>query len=174
MYTQSIVDPVALRTISRVQNVGRIATQGLEVAYTGFDVGARGLDLNGSVTYADSIIKENAGYVAVPGDTVGKQQPNIPKWRATALAVYRVNEAWSGSVGARYSGTQFRTLNNSDVNGYTYQGVSKFFTVDARVRYRINKQLTAAFGIDNLNNYTFWNFHPYPQRSYVFELKADL
>jgi len=174
LYTQSIVDPVALRTISRVQNVGRIATQGLEVAYTGFDVGAKGLDLNGSVTYADSIIKENQGFVAVPGDTVGKRQPNIPQWRATALAVYRVNAAWSGSVGARYSGPQFRTLNNSDVNGYTYQGVSKFFTVDARVRYRINKQLTAAFGIDNLNNYTFWNFHPYPQRSYVFELKADL
>lgn len=174
LYTQSIADAVALRTISRVQNVDRIATQGLEMAYTGFDVGTKGLDLNGSVTYANSIIKENQGYVAVPGDTLGKQQPNIPRWRATALAVYRVNDVWSGSLGARYSGAQFRTLNNSDVNGQTYQGVSKFFTVDARVRYRINKQLTAAVGIDNLNNYTFWNFHPYPQRSYVFELKADL
>ena len=32
----------------------------------------------------------------------------------------------------------------------------------------------AAFGIDNLNNYQYWNFHPYPQRSYSAELKFDL
>ena len=29
-------------------------------------------------------------------------------------------------------------------------------------------------GIDNLNNYQFWNFHPYPQRSYMAELKVSL
>jgi iron complex outermembrane receptor protein len=33
--------------------------------------------------------------------------------------------------------------------------------------------LVAAFGIDNLNNDKFWNFHPYPQRSYTAELKAN-
>jgi iron complex outermembrane receptor protein len=26
----------------------------------------------------------------------------------------------------------------------------------------------------NLNNYRYWNFHPYPQRSYTAELKYDL
>jgi iron complex outermembrane receptor protein len=31
-----------------------------------------------------------------------------------------------------------------------------------------------AFGIDNANNDRFWNFHPYPQRSYFAELKVDL
>ena len=29
-------------------------------------------------------------------------------------------------------------------------------------------------GIDNLNNYQYWNFHPYPQRSYRAELRFDL
>ena len=56
----------------------------------------------------------------------------------------------------------------------TYQGVSKYFTTDIRVRYAVNKQWSAAFGVDNLNNYKFWNFQPYPQRSYVAELKVDL
>ncbi len=110
----------------------------------------------------------------MPGDTIGKRQPNIPKWRATALASYRWNAQWTTSVAARYSGKQYRTLNNSDVNGFTYQGVSKYFTVDLRVRYQINKNVSAAVGIDNLNNYQYWNFHPYPQRSYVAELKVDL
>lgn len=174
LYSQTTLDPVAHRNVSRVQNVGRIQTNGLELAYNGADVLRRGLDLSGSVTWADSVIQENAGFVAVPGDTLGKRQPNIAKWRASALASYRWNAQWSTSVGARYSGPQFRTLNNSDVNGFTYMGVSKFFTVDLRARYQINKTTSAAFGIDNANNYQFWNFHPYPQRSYVAELKIDL
>lgn len=174
LYTQTTLDTVANRNVSRVQNVGRIQTKGLELAWSGSDVLRRGLDLNASVTYADSVIKDNAGFVTVPGDTIGKRQPNVAKWRASALASYRWNERWSTSVGARYSGPQFRTLDNSDVNGFAYMGVSKFFTVDLRARYRIDKHMVASFGIDNANNYQFWNFHPYPQRSYVAELKIDL
>ncbi len=174
LYSQSVIDPVANRTISRVQNVGRIATTGVETAFSGSDVLTRGLDLSGSVTWTDSVIKENAGFVSVPGDTIGKWQPNIPRWRATALASYRWNNAWTTSLGARYSGRQYRTLDNSDVNGFTYMGVSRFFTMDLRVRWQIDKQWSAAFGIDNLNNDKYWNFHPYPQRSYSAELKFDL
>ena len=174
LYSQTTLDAVANKNVSRVQNIGRIKTNGLEVAYNGFDIVKKGLDLSGSVTYADSRIKDNTGFVAVAGDTLDKQQPNIPKWRATALASYRFDAHWSASLGARYSGVQFRTLNNADVNGYTYQGVSEYFTTDVRVRYVVNKQWTASLGIDNLNNYQYWNFHPYPQRSYVAELKFDL
>ncbi|MEO6972639.1 MAG: TonB-dependent receptor [Rhodoferax sp.] len=174
LYSQTTYDPVANRNIGRVQNVGRIQTNGVEVAYSGNDVFRRGLDLNASVTYADSIIRDNAGFVSVPGDTIGKQQPNIPRWRATALASYRFNEKWTLAYGARYSGTQYRTLNNADVNGFSYMGVSKYFTTDVRVRYQVTRQWVAAFGIDNLNNYQYWNFHPYPQRSYTAELKFDL
>jgi iron complex outermembrane recepter protein len=173
LYSQTILDPVANRNISRVQNLGRIATNGVEIAYSGSNVFMRGLDLSGSVTYADSIIKENSGFVVTPGDTIGKWQPNIPKWRATALASYRVNDKLSTTLGVRYSGPQFRTLNNSDVNGFTYQGVSKFITADVRVVWKVSQQVTAAFGIDNVNNYQFWNFHPYPQRSYQASIRAD-
>jgi len=174
LYSQTTFDPAANKNISRVQNVARIQTHGLEVAFNATDVLKRGLDFNGSVTYADSVIKENEGFVAAPGDTIGKRQPNIPKWRATALASYRFDNQWTASLGARYSGPQYRTLNNADVNGYTYQGVSKYFTTDVRVRYQIDRQWSVAFGIDNLNNYKYWNFHPYPQRSYSAELKFDL
>ena len=174
LYTQTTFDPVANRNVSRVQNVGRIATQGLEAAWTGTGVWLPALDLNGSVTWADSVIKENAGFVTVPGDTIGKRQPNIPRLRASALASYRWNPQWTTTVGARYSGRQFRTLDNSDVNGNTYMGVSPLFVVDLRVRWQIDKVYSAAFGIDNANDRTYWNFHPYPQRSYFAELRADL
>ena len=174
LYSQTTFDPVANKNVSRVQNVGRIETKGLEFAFNGSDLLTRGLDLSGSITYADSVIKANDGFVVTPGDTIGKRQPNIPKWRATALASYRFDDRWSLACGARYSGPQYRTLNNADVNGYTYQGVSKYFTTDLRLRWRITHQWSAAFGIDNLNNYQYWNFHPYQQRSYNAELKFDL
>ncbi len=173
LYSQTLFDTAANKNISRVQNVGRINTKGLELAYTGYHVIWKALDLNGSLTYADSRIVANEGFVSTPGDTLGKQQPNIPAWRAAALATWRFNPQWSGALGARYSGRQFRTLNNADVNGSTYQGVSPFFTVDVRAVWKIDKHFTAAVGIDNLSNNTYWNFHPYPQRSYQASLKAD-
>jgi iron complex outermembrane receptor protein len=173
LYSQSAFDPVANRSISRVSNVDHIATQGLELAYSGTDVGMKGLDFLGGITYAHSVIKENSGFFTVPGDTLGRRQPNIPRWRANALAAYRWTTEWSTSIGARYSSPQFRTLDNSDVNGFTYMGVSKFFVVDLRAQWKATKNMTAAFGIDNVNNYKYWNFHPYPQRSYVAELKTD-
>jgi iron complex outermembrane receptor protein len=177
LYSQTTIEPSisgSNKNVTRVQNVGRIQTQGLELAYSGTDVVKKGLDLNGSVTYADSVIKSNDGFVSTPGDTIGKRQPNIPKWRATALVSYRFDDQWSAAFGARYSGTQYRTLNNADVNGFAYMGVSKYFTTDLRVRYRIDRQWSVAVGIDNLNNYQYWNFHPYPQRSYNAELSFDL
>jgi iron complex outermembrane receptor protein len=173
LYAQTTFDAVANRNVSRVQNVARIATFGLEFAYTGYDVWLRGLDLQGSLTYAHSEIKENAGFVSAPGDTLGKRQPNIPRWRGAFLASYRWTPDWSTSLGARFASRQFRTLDNSDVNGLTYFGVSKFLVVDLRARWQIDKTFSAAFGIDNVNNDKYWNFHPYPQRTYVAELKAD-
>ena len=174
LYSQTTFDPAANANISRVQNVGRIRTHGVELAFSGTDVIAKGLDLSGSVTYADSRIRENAGFVATPGDTLGKYQPRVPVWRATALASYRFTPALMASFGARYSGNQYATLNNADTNGSAYMGASRYFTTDLRVRYQLARQWTASFGIDNLNNDKYWNFHPYPQRTYVAELKFDM
>lgn len=172
LYAQSLL--VDGKSVSRVQNVDAIRTNGVEVALSGSDIWAKGLDLSGSVTYADSRIRANQGFVSQAGDTIGKHQPRVPVWRATALASYRFDDKLTASVGVRYSGKQFSTLDNSDINGFAYQGASKYFTVDLRVRYQIARQWSLALGIDNLNNYQYWNFHPYPQRSYSAQLKFDL
>ena len=172
LYSQSQV--IDGKTLTSVQNIGRIATTGAELALQAVDLFAPGFDLQGSLTYADSLIRENAGFVSTPGDTLGKQQPRVPKWRATLLASYAITAKLSASYGLRYAGRQYGTLNNSDANGFAYQGFSKFFTTDVRVRYVIDRQWSVAAGIDNLNNYRYWNFHPYTQRSYSAELRFDL
>ena len=156
--------------VNNIQNVDLIRTKGLEVSYAQNDVWLRGLDLNASATWTDSKIIRNDKAPT----SIGKWQPRIPEWRATGVATYAVNDQLSVTLAARYSGTQYSTLDNSDVNGFAYMGASKYFTVDTRLRYRFNQQWSMALGVDNLNNDKYWNFHPYPQRTYVAELKFDL
>jgi iron complex outermembrane receptor protein len=168
LYSQTNV--LVTPNVTNIQNVDLIRTKGLEVSYGANDVVLRGLDLSSSLTWTDSKIIRND---KAPS-SVGKWQPRIPEWRATGVATYAVNDKLSMTLAARYSGKQYSTLDNSDINGFAYQGSSKYFTADARLRYRFNAQWSMALGIDNLNNYQYWNFHPYPQRTYVAELKFDL
>ena len=154
-----------------VQNIKRIQSTGVETAFYGSDVFKRGLDVSGSVTYVDSRIKENDGQVLVAGDTIDKVQPRVPKWRANALANYHWDDKLSTSIGARYSGPQFGSLNNADTNGFAYTGASQFFVMDVRARYKVDTHWTVAAGIDNLNNDKYWNYHLYPMRTFFAEVR---
>lgn len=156
-------------TTSRVQNVDEVRTDGIELAYSGSGVFVRRLDLQGSLTYADSRIVSNP---ALPASE-GKYQPRVPVWRATALASYRFDEQQSGSLGVRYSGKQYSQLTNSDVNGFAYTGASAYLVLDLRYRYRLAPRTVASLGVDNLTDRTYWNFHPYPQRTWVADLKHN-
>jgi iron complex outermembrane receptor protein len=165
LYSQTNV--LVTPNVTNIQNVDRIRTKGLEVSY---ETKVLGFDLSSSLTWTDSKIIRNDKAPT----SVGKWQPRIPEWRATGVATYAFNDKLSATLAARYSGKQYSTLDNSDINGFAYQGSSKYFTADARLRYRFNQQWSMALGVDNLNNYQYWNFHPYPQRTYVAELKFDL
>jgi iron complex outermembrane receptor protein len=128
------------------------------------------LELSASLTWAHSRILENDNNPV----TVGKWQPRVPEWRANALATWRPLEALSATLGARYSGRQFNTLDNSDVHGVSYLGFSRFLVVDTRLRYQFDDHWTAALGIDNLGNERYWAFHPYNRRSYSAEVNFAL
>ncbi|MBI3713201.1 MAG: TonB-dependent receptor [Burkholderiales bacterium] len=160
--TNAQVSPV----VTTIQNIGQIRTQGFEIAYQANDVVVTGLDLNASLTYAHSLIVRNDRFPA----SVGKWQPRVPRWRANFLASYRHNQQLSTTLGARYSGRQYGTLDNSDHNESSYTSVSRFFVADLRLRYQVDSHWSAALGIDNLNNRKYWAFHPYAQRSIVAEL----
>lgn len=156
-------------TVSTIQNVDHLRTTGLEVAYQVADLGLDGFDLAASLTYAHSRIVENANFPA----SVGKWQPRVPEWRGNLLASYRIAEKWTATIGARYSGKQYNTLDNADPNGTAYTGVSNFFTTDARVRYEMLEHVTASLSVDNVNGDRYWNFHPYPQTTVAAELDVE-
>jgi iron complex outermembrane recepter protein len=153
--------------VTNIQNVDQIRTLGIELAAQSEDLIVKGLSAFSSITYADSEIVANTKFPA----SVGSQQPRVPKWRANVLLSYQSSEKLATTLGIRYSGQQFGTLNNVDPNGNAYTGFSKFLVADVRARYRFSKQWIGSAGIDNINNAKYWAFHPYPQRTLHAELK---
>ncbi len=151
---------------SYVQNVDRVRVRGFELVADQYDVIIPGLELAGSITYADGRTVADAIFPAA----VNKFVPQLPKWRANAVATYRPNDDWSFTLGARYSDRSFGTIDNSDPNSHTYQGFDGYFVIDARTQYRLNQNWTVSLGVDNLNNDKYFLFHPFPQRTFLMEL----
>jgi iron complex outermembrane receptor protein len=166
----ALLVPGSTTLFTFVQNIERVRSRGIEVVATHNDVLIRGLEIGGSVTYVDSRIQEDAANPLA----VGKRTPQIPDWRATLVATYRPNERFAGTIAARYSGRQFAQIDNLDIYEHTYQGFESFFVIDARLRYQLNKNWSAAVGVDNLNNRDYFLFHPFPQRTVFAELKVNL
>lgn len=152
------------QTATFVQNVERSRARGLELAIDRRDL-IPGVDLQGSVTYADAKTVRNAGFAA----SVGKLLPSVPHWKATAVVTWRPSDQVSLTAAARYASRNYATLDNSDTVGNTFQGFYKYFVVDARALFRINDHFDFAVGVDNLTNDKYFLFHPFPQRSFTAE-----
>ena len=160
--------------VSFVDNVGKVRNRGVEFAAQKTDLGMQGFDLSGSVTFVDSTILADDTFVSTAGTSaVGKHVPNVPQWRATAVATYRPSQAWSLTLAGRYSGKQYSTLDNTDNTPHVFGAFDKFLVFDARAHYRFNNHLSGAIGIDNLTNEKYFLFHPFPQRTVVADLELQ-
>lgn len=155
--------------VTNIQNIDRARTRGVELSASATDVWVKGLDLNGNIAFARSIILENRNNPA----TVGKHWVRVPRVRANLIATYRANERWTGSVAMRHSGRQYNNLDNSDINPDTYGGTSSYTVWDVKAQYRISRNVEASFGVNNLGNHKYYVFHPYPGRSFFGELHAS-
>jgi iron complex outermembrane recepter protein len=156
-------------TCSFIQNIDHIRTNGIELSTIWEDVGIHGLDILANATFTDAEILRNG----INSATNGKTPVRIPKQQYKMAATYHQNENLTYSLAARYSGRQYNTIDNSDSNPDTFGGTSKFFFVDVKANYKFANRLTASVGIDNLNNYQGYVFHPYPQRTGYLQLKFD-
>ena len=151
---------------SYTQNVPRVRTRGLEIVAERKDVLIDGLELYGNLTYADGRTVKDPVFLAA----VGKHIPQLPRWRASAVATDRPGDAWAFTLAARYSDRSYGTIDNSDPVSNTYQGFARYFVMDARAQYRIDANWTVSAGIDNLNNDKYFLYHPFPQRTFLMEL----
>jgi len=153
-------------------NVDAIRNRGIELAAQKNNVLIDGLETFGSVTYVDSRILSDPSFVSLTGTTaVGKHVPNIPMWRVTAGTTYRPNAYWAFTAAMRYSSKQYSTLDNTDTVRNVFQAFDPFTVVDFRAQYRFSETAIANFGIDNVGNAKYTLFHPFPQRTYVADIR---
>ncbi|KKL38072.1 hypothetical protein WR30_08160 [Burkholderia contaminans FFH2055] len=157
-------------TVTNISNADRVRVRGVELAFSGEKVGLKGLAIDANVSASNAQILAD---VANP-EHVGSRFPRIPRMRANLLASYRFDEHWLASVGVRYSGRQFNTLDNSDMNPNVCGGTSSFTVADLKARYRFDRHWSASLGIDNLTDCRYYVFHPYPGRDFYGELKWSL
>lgn len=166
IYSQTNVNVTP--NVTNIQNVDEVVTQGVEFVYAIRDL-LPNFDLDANLTLMRSEIEKNDNN---PG-TEGKNWPNLPRVRANLVANWRFLPAWNANLAVLRTGKRYNQLDNSDEGGCRFFGcVSSFTTVDARVGYRFLERYELGIGITNLTDEKYYEFHPYPQRTVVAEIKA--
>ena len=84
LYSQTNV--TVTPNVTNIQNVDEIRTRGLEAAFETHGLLGDRCELSSSLTYAHSVIEENANFPA----SVGKWQPRVPDWRANTVVTYQL------------------------------------------------------------------------------------
>lgn len=170
-------------------NVDRLRNSGAELAWQKDNFYYKGLQLFGSVTYVNSRVisfsrwQPSAPAAGFPFGTsfefpwatsvAGKNAPGVPKWRWDFGVTYRPNDQWAFTVAMRWQDRIWRTLANNDLVHGIFGSSDRFFMVDLHTHYKYNERWSFDAGIDNVNNYKFALFHPYPQRTFIFSAKYE-
>jgi iron complex outermembrane receptor protein len=103
----------------------------------------------------------------------GAWLPRIPVWRSSFTVSYSPIDRMTTAVSGRYAAQNFTQLNNSDTNHNAYTADSSYTVIDLKAHYQIDKNFTANVGIDNVTNKLYWDFHNFPQRTFIAQLKYD-
>jgi iron complex outermembrane receptor protein len=159
--TNTTVFPI----VTSIQNVDRVRSRGIEVAWEAHDVFVEGFDLATSVARNRAITRRNANFP----ESEGKYFYRIPDWRADMIGTYRFTPAVSATLAARYSGRQYNTLDNIDTNPRTFGGTSRYLVVDAKVNVDLGAHVALGVGVENLNDEEYYVYHPYPGRTWLAE-----
>ncbi|HXA38312.1 MAG TPA: TonB-dependent receptor [Phenylobacterium sp.] len=159
--------PGSTSLFSFVQNIDRTHATGVEVVADQRDALVSGLELSGWVTYVEAKTDRDAAFPAA----VGKDLPQLPRLRGAVVATYAATPKLALTLAARYSDRSFATIDNSDPYANTYQGFGGYFVADAHALYRLTPHLQAGLGVDNLGGRSYFLFHPFPQRTFVADLK---
>jgi iron complex outermembrane receptor protein len=94
---------------SFLSNVDHVRARGAELAFGTNDILLTGLAISGNLTFVDPKTLAMSGRAsadtsaAARDAAIGKQLPNIPKWRTTVTAMYRPNDRLTYTLEERYS-----------------------------------------------------------------------
>lgn len=158
------INPAGAKLTSFV-NIDHVRQTGAELIIETFEwLPKLNMDLN--IAYIDDKVLKNSW---LP-ESEGKQFPRIPYWRINSQARYQLASDWRLSGGVRYNSRPYTNLENTQF-GDTYGYASEQLIADVRLSWQANEQTEFSVGIDNINDDKAWAFHPFPQRTYLLEMK---
>jgi iron complex outermembrane receptor protein len=157
---------IVIPTVTSYQNIDHVTIHGVEIVYEGRNAFITGLDLAANLAVNNSEIVENRKNPATEGNDFYR----IPRTRASLVASYRQTSNLTYSLAGRYSGRQYTTLENIEVNFNTLDSVSNYTVFDAKLSYKLGKETFLGLGIDNIADKRYFVGHPYSGRTYFIEL----
>jgi iron complex outermembrane recepter protein len=156
-------------TITNIQNVDRVRTRGIEAMVDAQRFLIERLDVSASVARNHAKILENSNNPV----SIGKYFYRIPNWRADVVGTYHMMPWLSSTLATRYSGRQYNTLDNTDINPDTFGGTSRYFVVDAKLSLTPSEHTRLGLGVENLTDERYYVFHPYPGRTWYAEAQFN-
>ena len=166
-----------ISTQSFVTNIDRVRNTGIELAAQKDNILFEGFQLSASMTWVDSRIESDPNYVRkapVPASltsVVGKKVPYVPEWRSSLVATYKPDDHWSFSLGGRYYGKMYSTLENIDLANNTMGSFNPFVVFDTRIQYKFDEKHSIGLGVDNIGNEKYTLYHPFPGRTFMLDGK---
>jgi len=171
MSTQTLLDNGNIA--NRTRGIGLTETVGVEVVYQQNRIMDWPISLNMNATWLDKTIKEDSN-----PELVGKQWVRVPHWRANGTLTYHTTDNWDNIVALQYRSSQYANDDNSDTNHEGYGSSSDYVLLNLKSSYKheLGNGMTArvSAGIDNLLDQDYYDFHPYPQRTYFVNVGLDI
>ncbi|MEE9346125.1 MAG: TonB-dependent receptor [Methylococcales bacterium] len=161
-------------TSNRTRSIDETETIGIELVYVQdyiFDLPI-GLSLNG--TWINKEVKKDSNNP----ELIGNEWPRLPKWRANATATYHTTANWDNILSVQYRNDQFSNENNDDVNQGVFGTSSASVLLNFKTMYSLDvgNGITTRFSVsvENILNEKHYDFHPYPQRTYIANIAVDI
>uniref|UniRef100_UPI002600187E TonB-dependent receptor n=2 Tax=Thiolapillus sp. TaxID=2017437 RepID=UPI002600187E len=162
-------------TISTFFGIGKTETVGVQMSYRQDHVMGVPIALDFNATWLDKTILDNPNNPALSG----KQWVRTSHWKVNAVATWHTLPQWDNTVSFNYRGPQFATETNSDnSNLRVYGSSSEYHLLNFKSLYKQplgnGMMATVSLGIDNLLDENYYDYHPYPQRTYFVQIGLDI
>lgn len=158
-----------------VQNVDAIRNRGLELVAQKDNAWVPGLTLSNSLTYVQSrIVADPAFYRATGMSVAGNRVPYVPRWRDTLRASYRLGKRFEVTLATRYQGRMYSTLANDDTVRQVFGSFDPFLLTSLRLHLRVSDAVSVDAGVDNAFDDRYFEYHPFPMRSYTADIRVRL
>lgn len=150
--------------------IGEIETNGIEFITNANDLFIDNFDVRFNLVYTDAEIVENAPNPSIEGNVY----PRMPEWRGNLLATYNISNNWDVGLNFQYASDSFGRTDNTDNTDNVYGAQDGYERVGVKSTYRLDNGMALGFGVDNISDDVAYVAHPWPGRSYYFNLSYDL